>query len=179
MRTIEQFLGFLARQRRWTRNLIAAVPEEHFDWRPAPETFSCGELVRHMIQSDLFWARMLGAAARGERLDPFQLSGDAEERMRAFRASNLASSRRSNLGSTFAELLAAWEAVDAKVVAAMAEITEEAISEVDFEHPLTRFRGKLWELLLMMLEHESHHRGQLSAYLKVLRVDTPAALFGA
>jgi uncharacterized damage-inducible protein DinB len=179
MRTIEQFLGFLARQRRWSRNLIAAVPEEHFDWRPALEAFSCGELVRHMIQSDLFWARMLGAAARGEVLDPFQLTGDAEERMSAFRGSNLASAQRPNLGSTFADLLAAWEAIDAKVEEAMGEISERAIAELDFEHPLTCFRGKLWELLLMMLEHEAHHRGQLSAYLKVLRVETPAALFGA
>jgi uncharacterized damage-inducible protein DinB len=51
--------------------------------------------------------------------------------------------------------------------------------EVELEHPLSGFRGRLWELLLMMLEHESHHRGQLSAYLKVLRIETPAALFGA
>lgn len=179
MRTIEQFLRFLGRQRRWSRALVRAVPEEHFDWRPAPEAFSCGELVRHMIQADLFWARMLGAAARGERYDPFELAGDAEERMSAFRPSNLAASQRPGLGSSFAELLVAWDEIGAKVEAAMSEIPEEAIAEVDFEHPLTRFRGKLWELLLMMLEHEAHHRGQLSAYLKVLGVDTPASLFGA
>lgn len=179
MRTIEQFLGFLARQRRWTRDLVAAVPEEHFDWRPAPDTFSCGELVRHMVQADLFWARMLAAAARGEVYDPFQLAGDAEQRMDAFRGPNLEASRRSNLGSSFAELLTAWDSIDAKVAATLAEVTEEQIAEVEMEHPLTRFRGRLWELLLMMLSHEAHHRGQLSAYLKVLRVETPASLFGS
>ncbi|MEZ5332222.1 MAG: DinB family protein [Thermoanaerobaculia bacterium] len=179
MRSIEQFLAFLARQRRWTRALVAAVPEEHFEWRPAPAAFSCGELVRHMIQADLFWARMLGAAARGEVYDPFRLAGDAEQRMSAFREPNLESSRRSSLGSSFGELLTAWDSIEEKVRVALGEVTEEQIAEVEMEHPLTRFRGRLWELLLMMLSHEAHHRGQLSAYLKVLRVETPASLFGS
>ncbi len=31
-------------------------------------------------------------------------------------------------------------------------------------------------MLLVMLEHEAHHRGQLTAYLKMLEVDQPAAV---
>jgi uncharacterized damage-inducible protein DinB len=33
-------------------------------------------------------------------------------------------------------------------------------------------------MLLVMVEHEGHHRGQLTAYLKMLGVDQPAAVVG-
>ena len=75
MRTIEEFLVYFRRQRSWTRSLVAAAPEACFDWRPAPDAFSCGELVRHLIQSEAFWRRLLLAAAAGQRYDPFGLTG--------------------------------------------------------------------------------------------------------
>ncbi len=43
MKTIQEFLQHYGRQRGWTRTIVAAVPEEHFDWSPADTAFSCGE----------------------------------------------------------------------------------------------------------------------------------------
>ena len=174
MRTTADFLSFLRRQRRWTLDMVAAVPEEHFDWRPSEDSFSCGELVRHLIQADLFWARMLATLAAGEAFDPFGLEGSGEERMRAFRSPNLDFARRDDQGSSFAELLASWETAEAKVTRTLGEIPDEALDGVAGTHPLTRFEGRIWELMLLMLEHEAHHRGQLSAYLRVLGVPLPA-----
>ena len=118
MRTIEEFLVYFRRQRSWTRSLVAAAPEACFDWRPAPDAFSCGELVRHLIQSEAFWRRLLLAAAAGQRYDPFGLTGTAMQRMTAFRKPNLESSRGdgAKYGASFAACLESWRGVQAKTV---------------------------------------------------------------
>ena len=154
--------------------MVRAMPEEHFDWRPSEESFSCGETVRHLIQADLFWAKMLVTLASGEVFDPFGLPGSGEERMRAFRAPNLEHAGRPVHGATFAELLASWEGVEEKVFALLSGIPDEALAEVRGTHPLTQLEGTIGELMLLMLQHEAHHRGQLSAYARVLAVPLPA-----
>lgn len=176
MRTIEDFLVYFRRQRSWTRSLVAAVPEEHLGWRPVPDTFSCGELVRHLIQSEVFWRRLLTEAVAGRPFDPFGLTGSAIERMTAFRRGNLASSRGDKYGTSLAELLDQWTGVQAKTEEQLAGITPDQLAGVEVDHPLLAIRAPFWEMLLIMVGHEVHHRGQLSAYLKMLGVEQPAAL---
>jgi uncharacterized damage-inducible protein DinB len=177
MRTIEDFLSFFRRQRSWTRSLIAAVPEERFDWRPADSAFSCGELVRHFIQAEGVWRKIIVEAAAGGRFDPFGLSGSGRERMAAFRARNLASAAGGEKqGRTFAECLEGWAQVQARTEEDFAPITPEQLASVEVDHPLLAIRFPLWEALLTMVGHEVHHRGQLSAYLKMIGVEQPAAL---
>ena len=179
MRTTADFLQFYRRQRGWTARLVAAVPEEHFDWRPAEGAFSCGDLVRHLVQAEVFWTRLLTKAAAGEDYDPFEIPGDADERMSAFRRPNAASAADEASGASFAETMEKWEAVQARSEEALAAIPDEALHGPSASHPLTRFEGQVWELMLLSLTHEAHHRGQLSAYLKVLGVEQDAAAFGS
>ncbi len=177
MRTIQDFLIFYRRQRGWTRSLVAAMPEECFGWRPNPDAFGCGELVRHLIQSEVFWCRLLVAAAEGRPYDPFGLTGTSLERMTAFRRPNLESSRTAEkYGSTFAACLESWSRVQQKTEEELARLSPEQLAEVEVEHPLLVIRAPLWEMLLTMVGHEIHHRGQLSAYLKALGVEQPAVL---
>ncbi|HEX9943375.1 MAG TPA: DinB family protein [Thermoanaerobaculia bacterium] len=176
MRTIEEFLDYFRRQRSWTRSLVAAVPEEHFGWRPAASAFSCGELVRHLIQSEGFWRRLMLEAVDGRPFDPFGLAGTGRERMTAFRPRNLASSQGEKFGSTFAECLESWRQVQARTEEELARISAEQLATVEVIHPLLALRFPLWEALLTMVGHEVHHRGQLSAYLKTLGVEQPAVL---
>jgi uncharacterized damage-inducible protein DinB len=176
MRTIEDFLTHFRRQRRWTLALVRAVPEERFGWAPAPDAFTCGGLVRHLIQSESFWRRLLVAAARGESYDPFEdlgLPEPGDQRMVAFRPGNLKSSADSKLGATFAECLAAWEGVQARTERELAALAPEQIAEATVDHPLTGMRVPLWEALLVFVEHEAHHRGQLATYMKALGIDQP------
>jgi uncharacterized damage-inducible protein DinB len=177
MRTMEDFLAYYRRQRSWTRSLVAAVPEEHFDWRPSESSFSCGELVRHLIQSEEFWRKLNLEAVEGKPFDPFGLAGDGRERMTAFRRPNLESAgRATKRGSTFAECLEIWLPVQERTEAELARITPEQLASVAVDHPLLAQRFPLWEALLIMVGHEVHHRGQLSAYLKTLGVEQPAIL---
>jgi uncharacterized damage-inducible protein DinB len=177
MRTSEDFLDYYRRQRRWTRSLVAAVPEEHFDWRPSEPSFSCGELVRHMIQSEEFWRKLILEAVEGRPFDPFGLTGSGLERMAAFRRPNLeAAGRAVKRGSSFAQCLEIWSPIQARTEADLARITPEQLAAVEVEQPLLAQRFPLWEALLVMVGHEVHHRGQLSACLKMLGVEQPAFL---
>lgn len=173
MQTIEEFLTHFRRQRGWTLKLVRAVPEDRFDWAPQADAFSCGPLVRHLIQSESFWRKLIVTAARGEAFDPFGFTGSGEERMIALRPHNLRATSSSKLGSTFAELIATWAEVQAHTETEFATLTPAQLREVMVEHPLARLRLPIWEMLMVFMEHEAHHRGQLSAYLKVLGVPQP------
>jgi uncharacterized damage-inducible protein DinB len=177
MRTIQDFLAFYRRQRGWTRTLIAAVPEEYFGWRPAPTAFSCGELVRHLIQSEGFWVRLILEAAEGRSFDPFGFTGTARERMEVLRPQNLDSAAKGERkGRSFAECLEIWGRFQERTEADLGRITPEQLATVEVDHPLLAVRMPLWETLVTMVGHEVHHRGQLSAYLKTIGVEQPAAL---
>lgn len=173
MQTVEEFLTHYRRQRGWTLKLVRAVPEDRFDWAPQADAFSCGALVRHLIQAESFWRKLMMSAVRGEAFDPFGFEGSAEERLIALRPQNLRSAASSKLGSSFGELLAAWAQVQAHTEAELGTLTPSQLREVIVEHPLARLRLPIWEMLLVFVEHEAHHRGQLSAYLKVLGVPQP------
>jgi len=178
MRTIDDFLEHYRHQREWTRRIVAAIPEDHFDWRPSDDAFSCGDLVRHLMQAEIFWCRLLVTAARGEAYDPFRLEGAAKERMEAFRGPNLASSHDQAMGGTFAECLHNWSGIQERTEREFAGLPDNALHEIAVEHPLTTLEAPLWRMLLIMVEHEGHHRGQLTAYLKAAGVEQSAAVFG-
>jgi len=173
VRTIRDFVDHFRRQRRWTRTLVAAIPEERFGWAPSPNDFSCGDLVRHMMLAEVSFRRMLLAAARGEPYDPFGVSGSLVERTEAFRPRNLEVSRSERYGRTFAECLRAWEDIERKTAEELSAIPEEDFRGREAVHALTGLQAPLWEMCLVMVGHEAHHRGQLSAYLKVLGLPQP------
>jgi uncharacterized damage-inducible protein DinB len=173
MTPVERHLSRFRREREWTRSLIAALPEEAFGWRPAADAFSCGELVIHLMQSERFWRRLLVAAAAGERYDPFGLAGALEERIEAFRESNVGSTRRSGLPATFADCLEQWRAVRDETEAAFSAFTAEQLESVVVHHPIAGLVAPLDDMICFMIGHEAHHRGQLSAYAKMMGVPQP------
>jgi uncharacterized damage-inducible protein DinB len=178
MQSIDQFLEHFQLQHHATRTLIAAIPEAHFAWRPSPPHFSLGEIVVHMIQAELFWRRMILMSVKGEAYDPFKLSGSGEERLRGYRPSNVQDAQTTRFGTTFAECLESWGKIHAKTCNEFKVIPPEALQTVSVDHPLLAHRGKLWSFLMLMIEHEVHHRGQLSGYMKLLEVDQPASITG-
>lgn len=179
MRTTDDFLHHFRHQRRWTRAIVAAIPEEQFDWSPAEHAFSCGDLVRHMMQAEIFWVRLLVRAAEGESVDPFGLEGSAEQRMESFRAPNLERSHDLKHGDSFASCLEVWSEIQRRSESELAKVPDSALYSVRLQHPLTTLEAPLWQMMLVMVEHEAHHRGQLTAYLKMLGVEQPAAVIGS
>lgn len=174
----ERLLRLWRHERAWTRQLVAAFPESAFAWRPAPDAFSCGELVIHLIQSERFWRRLLVEAAEGRRYDPFSLAGDAEARYAAFREPNFVSTRAPRHPTTFAGCLERWAAEQAETESAFAAFTPKQLAGAVVHHPVAGLVAPLGELIWFMASHEVHHRGQLSAYAKMLGLPQPPLYTG-
>ena len=170
-------LKHFRRQREWTRALIAALPEELFDWQPEGSGFSCGGLVRHLIQAEIFWRKLLQSAVAGREYDPFGIRGDLATRLESFRPVNVGASRDDRLGSSFQECLDSWLSVQEGTERFLERLPEDALLRVRAKHPLSGLEAPLWEMLLVMMEHEAHHRGQLSAYLKSRELEHPVSLW--
>jgi uncharacterized damage-inducible protein DinB len=170
---VQRHLARFRQEREWTRALVAAFPEDHFGWRPAADAFSCGELVVHLMQSERFWRRLLVEAVAGRDYDPFALTGDAAARYGAFRAYNEAAARRPGQPASFAECLRQWRDVQADSEAAFAAFTAEQLATVMVRHPVSLLVGPLDDMFCFFLGHEAHHRGQLSAYAKMLAQPQP------
>ena len=174
----ERLLRLWRQERAWTRRLVAAFPESAFGWRPAPDAFSCGELVVHLVQSERFWRKLLVEAAAGRRYDPFGLSGTVEERFAAFRSPNLLSTRASRQPATFAACLERWAAEQAETETAFAAFTAEQLRGAVVHHPVGGLVAPLGDMIWFMASHEVHHRGQLSAYAKMLGLPQPPLYYG-
>lgn len=177
MKDASSALGHYRRQRRWTRDLVSAVPDELFDWAPDGSGFTLGGLVRHLIQAEIFWRRLLEGAAGGREYDPFGVAGDVGERLEQFRDVNVRASRDSRLGESIVDCLRSWEAVQEKTERFIEGLSVKELAEIRARHPLTGLERPLWEMLVVMMEHEAHHRGQLSAYLKSRGVEHPSTLW--
>ena len=54
----------------------------------------------------------------------------------------------------------------------LAAIPDAALTR-ELDHPLLALRVQLWDMFGLMVEHEAHHRGQLSGYFKVLGLEQP------
>ena len=155
---------------------MEAIPEDRFGWKPEGETFTLGGIVVHLIQAEIFWSRLIGKAAAGEVYDPFPLPGEAgPERMGQFRGPNVQGSQDNRYGESFAALLESWRAVAAKTEEHLGALPDSAWDRTA-RHPLTGLETGIWEMLMVFVEHEAHHRGQLSAFLKIIGVSQPAVL---
>jgi uncharacterized damage-inducible protein DinB len=177
--SVERPLALWRQERAWTLELVAAFPESAFDWRPAPDAFSCGELVVHMIQSEKFWRRLLAEAAEDREYDPFGLEGTVRERYAKFREPNLVSTRAARQPRSFAACLELWPQEQAKTEAAFASFTHEQLAGAIVRHPIAGLVAPLFDMIWFMTSHDVHHRGQLSAYAKMLRIAQPPLYIGS
>jgi uncharacterized damage-inducible protein DinB len=156
---------------------VAAIPEKHFDWAPNESSFSCGDLVRHLEQAEIYWRKLLEKATQGVEYDPFGLDGSADDRMKAFRSPNLEASRSPRLGVNFAECLASWGDIQAETEEILGSLSAEDLESARVRHSLTGLEGSVRQFVVVMLEHEAYHRGQLSAYMKMLGLEHPTSMW--
>ena len=116
----------------------------------------------------------LGAAVRFQPQHRRALS----LRVDAFRAPNVKLSLSEKRGATIAACLESWQEIQAETEHELAAITPEQFAGARARHPLSGMIARVWEHAMVMLAHEGHHRGQLSAYLKVLGLRQPPIFFG-
>jgi uncharacterized damage-inducible protein DinB len=114
---------------------------------PAEGARLLGEVILHMIRSLEFYA-----------------TGISKNRWEAL-SYNLMEI------TTIPEILLLYENVSREIITYLEDLSSDDLKQVidKFNRPATKA-----ELILEMLEHSIHHRGQLSAYLRLLSISPPS-----
>lgn len=139
-----------------TEEVLQKVPEDKLNWRPTPGILSLGQLIRHIGQADMAWTKVLGGVWNlgqfldvRRNMDLLEVTGDVESLTDELEA----------LEITHQELL--------KWIAAQSDDDLEKTYEGSGMTLTAR------EIILVLCEHESHHRGQIVTYLRLLEVEKP------
>jgi uncharacterized damage-inducible protein DinB len=142
------FLDYWRNMRRRTERVLDVVPNDDFEWRPAPGRFSFGDIARHLgaIERWMFAENVKGRPSRYPGHGPELAEG--AERVRDY------------LRRMHAEALAIFASLTPQELAARCE-TPGGI------------RIRTWKWLRSMVEHEAHHRGQLYTMLGLLGLAGP------
>jgi uncharacterized damage-inducible protein DinB len=137
-----------------TRRLLDIIPEDKLAWRPHPKAMSLGELAMHLATLQ---ARV---AALGQQ-DIFDF--------KEFPA-NPQPANKAEIQRNFAESLR--KAKDIVAATSDAQALSEWKLTKDGNTLMAMPRIGLWRTIL--LNHNYHHRGQLSTYLRELDVPLPS-----
>lgn len=145
------FADYFGGIRRRTLAVARALPEDLMDWRPRAGEFTAGDLLRHLAGVQ----RMYLGAFRGEE---WRYPGHDR-----------------SLAPDRASALSLLEEAQREFDAALRATSAEALKARRTDLAGRPFSA--WRLLMMLVEHEVHHRSQLSSYLSELGV-APPHLFG-
>ncbi len=149
--SVTAFAEYWQRIHTRTREMVAAIPEDRLDWRPVEGEFSVAELVRHIAST----RRMnVVSATLGEGLYP---------------------GHDDRFGTSRRDLLHYLDASHAEVSNRLAGMRDDDLAEPRLSNQSGPYPA--WNILMAMVEHEVHHRGQLAMYLTLLGIEAPA-LFG-
>lgn len=151
LQSAEQFVNFLDGMHKRTMMYVQAVPNYLLDWRPADQKFSTGELLRHIGSAQLMF---LGILERGE----WKYSGHDR-----------------NKGQNVEEISEYLEECYHKLRTGILARGDEL-----FQKRLPTVQGRevsSWRIMMALVEHEIHHRGQFSTYLQSNGIEPPQ-IFG-
>lgn len=145
--SVAAFQSYFEHIRRRTLNFCRAVPDDGIDWAPKPGEFTCGDIVRHLAASEQMF---VSVALTGRWAYP------GHER---------------SLGPDLRGALAYLDASHTSAVAALNTLSDDALG-----HTQLGVGGRpiaIWRILMLMVEHEIHHRSQLSSYLSLMGLEPP------
>jgi uncharacterized damage-inducible protein DinB len=153
MSLIDPLLAEFSQEMATTRKMLEILPQEQLGWKPHPKSMSLGRLASHIAES-LSWT---GTALSSDSFDlvaepkPLDLK-TVKEILDAFDR-NVADASKAMQGADDALLMKTW--------------TLQLKGREVFSMP------KIAVLRMMILNHNIHHRGQLSVYLRLKGVPLP------
>jgi uncharacterized damage-inducible protein DinB len=142
-----------------TRRILERVPDAQFAWKPHDKSGALGQLAAHLVQLP----RLMLVVLEQDGLDFSKTPPRPPEP-----------------ATTTAELLERFDAVTARVRAALDAASDEALSaswtlRAGDHVIMSGTRASM--MRTMGISHIVHHRGQLSVYLRLLDVPVPG-LYG-
>jgi uncharacterized damage-inducible protein DinB len=143
----QEFVKYFRGLRRRTMRVLDAVPPDKADWTPAPGEFTPLEIVRHLASTLEMYTSIIEE-------NRWTYAGHGPE-----------------LGRTWPEALAyleeTTEACLARLEASPADVLREKRDTMG-DHS-----ASAWRFLMLMVEHEAHHRSQLATYLTLMGIEPP------
>lgn len=137
-----------------TKKLLACVPTGKLEWRPHEKSMTLGRLASHVAEIPHWVNRPLES-------DEFDMAAQV------LKPANCASTE---------EILELFETKFNAAVAALENATDEQLSQQWVfrrgEHIINQI-SRYNAIRFMMGNHQVHHRGQLSVYLRLLDVPIP------
>jgi uncharacterized damage-inducible protein DinB len=144
---VYSFIAYWESIRQRTLNYVRVVPADSLDWSPGSGEFTCRDLICHIAAAEQMF---VGAAVQGR----WKYADD---------------SNRSN--DNLDQLLAYLDAEHMEARSYLQIMNDSALYE-----PQPTLDGppvRAWRLLMAMVEHEIHHRGQLAMYLALMGAHPP------
>ena len=146
------FVGVMDNEYKTTRKVIAAVPQDKCEWRPDPKAKNALELAAHIPDGDMFFLDgILSGAFAG---------GDAKPAPK-----------------TVEEILKNYETNYTDRVAKLKALSGEQLAKPIPFFGMMELPAVMY--LNLMLLHTTHHRGQLSVYLRPMGSKVPSIYGGS
>lgn len=144
----------LDRESAATRRILERVPDEHLTWKPHAKSMTLGRLATHVAELPHWLNRILDADEYDAAARPFQpLAMESQASLLEFFEQSLFDGRAALGLASDEHLEQPWTF----------RAGERVIAHDSRYHML-----RSW-----MLNHQIHHRGQLSVYLRLLDVPVP------
>ena len=150
---LEFLCGSLEQEIKTTRNVLAAVPDDKGDYTPHPTSMTALTLAVHLATSDAWF---IDGILKGAYEYPEPNAGERFKKA--------------------SEVVAFYDETMPGLLAQLKTVSSQKIST-----PIPLFGMNLpgLDYLNIMLMHSSHHRGQLSAYLRPMGAKVPAIYGGS
>jgi uncharacterized damage-inducible protein DinB len=153
MRLVDSMLAEIDQEAQTTKRVLERIPENKLNWKPHPKAFSLGQLALHIASVP---GSVAAAAAPDTMEAPTFSQPEAKSRQEVLDtfSKSLATARETLQKMDDARLLSTWS------------LTKNG--KVLMSVPRIAF------IRSILMNHNYHHRGQLSVYLRMLDVPVPS-----
>jgi uncharacterized damage-inducible protein DinB len=153
MKLVDSILTEIDQEAQTTKRVLDRIPEDKLTWKPHPKAFSLGQLALHIASSP----ESVAAAAVPDSMEAPNFSQpEAKSRQEVLDtfSKSLESAKDALKKMDDARLMSMWSLTkNGKVVM--------SIPRIGF-------------IRSILMNHNYHHRGQLSVYLRILNVPVPS-----
>ncbi len=148
--SVTDFIKYFESVRRRTLNYVKTIPSDQMNWAPGPDRFTCGDLVRHIASAELMF---VGVAMTGKW---------------EYQDHTVTAATRSLEGT-----LAYLATMHTQAMERLQTLSDSGLEirqngPKEDSHPL-----QAWRWLMLMAEHEIHHRSELASYLTQMGQQPP------
>jgi uncharacterized damage-inducible protein DinB len=153
MRLVDSLLAEIDQEAQTTKRVLERIPENKLNWKPHPKAFSLGQLALHIASVP---GSVAAAAAPDTMEAPTFSQPEAKSRQEVLDTftKSLATARETLQKMDDARLLSTWS------------LTKNG--KVLMSIPRIAF------IRSILMNHNYHHRGQISVYLRMLDVPVPS-----